>query len=61
VKTSQVTGRSAYKSRTPFYRIAAQPCIRSVSRRRTGVTPLYFEAQCRVLHFPTTWNLVKTK
>jgi len=30
VKTSQVTGRSAYKSRTPFYRIAAQPCIRSV-------------------------------
>lgn len=50
VKTSRVTVRSVCKGRTPFYRIAAQPCIRSVSRRRTGVTPLYFEAQCRIRH-----------
>jgi len=60
VKTLRVTGRSACKGRTPFYRIAAQPCIRSVSRRRSML--LYFEIQCRILHFQTiTWNLTETK
>lgn len=61
VKTSRVTSRSACKGRTPFYRIATQPCIRSVSRRRMGVTLLYFKAQCRVLHFQITWNLTETR